>query len=400
MGFDRDVYELLKKIMSLGCKPYVVGGAVRDHLLGLKSLDIDVAIQGTEATLSLICQECSLAKEMISPYGTLNISLGHKEIQLSLFRREQEYLDSRHPSKISFKATLEDDLRRRDFIQNALAWSVEDEELIDLFGGAQSLFAPQVVIETIQEARSSFQDDALRMIRAFRLWGRIGLKKKVAFSADIKDALRTERQGIVLLNPQVLHKEMLKIWQEDNAARVLEQMDSLGILELVFPAISDQGLPKHWTQELEVARTLTERLLVFAQLCNVEPLILYGINYPVKLINRVGKMYSVISLLEKDQDDVGVKRSLRNFSPADIESACHLYGRLSQEPSRLYVKICKMGETIHHQQLNINIELLRQAGYQGHRLGDALDYLLDCVYTDEANNNKKKLLQMLKKRGI
>ena len=168
-----DITETLQNKARLpdrqGYLAYLVGGCIRDRLIGREPKDWDIATNAPpEQIIPLFIKTVYENK-----FGTVTIVNEEtkdeklKNVEVTPFRTEANYSDRRHPDEIKFSNKLEDDLSRRDFTINALAYSPDTGELIDLYGGIKDIEAH--AIRTVGEADLRFTEDALRMMRAIRL---------------------------------------------------------------------------------------------------------------------------------------------------------------------------------------------------------------------------------------
>lgn len=164
MHFERKGYmqptDYLKKIESKGFKAYIVGGYVRDKILGRKSSDVDIT---TNATPKEICEIFEISNK--DNLGSINIKTGELNIDITTFRKESNYL-GHHPRKLSYVDDLETDLKRRDFTMNTICMD-KDGNIIDLLGGKKDL--NNRVLKVVGDVKKKFTEDPLRMLRAIRL---------------------------------------------------------------------------------------------------------------------------------------------------------------------------------------------------------------------------------------
>ena len=154
--------KILVKIEEAGYQAYIVGGFVRDYLLGIESNDIDITTNATPKDL------CTIFKDAILPateYGAVSIVVNQIPFEITTFRKEYTYENNRKPEKIMYIDSLEEDLKRRDFTINTICMD-KNGKIIDLLGGQKDLQAKQ--IQTIDASLSSFTLDSLRMLRAIR----------------------------------------------------------------------------------------------------------------------------------------------------------------------------------------------------------------------------------------
>ena len=161
---------VMKQLVDAGYEAYFVGGSVRDMLLHKPISDVDIA---TSATPQEVKEIFSHTVDVGIEHGTVMV-IHHKEgYEVTTFRTEEGYEDFRHPDKVTFVRSLEEDLKRRDFTINALAIGI-DNQLIDFFDGIGDL--ERQCIRCVGDAKERFNEDALRMFRAVRFVGQLGFQ--------------------------------------------------------------------------------------------------------------------------------------------------------------------------------------------------------------------------------
>ncbi len=162
--------ELLQFLKMHGHQAYLVGGTVRDFLLGIEIKDLDVTTSATpEQVMDLFADAIPTGIK----YGTVTVKFKDQYIEVTTFRSESNYIDYRRPSVVEYSDSLEDDLSRRDFTINALAMDVEGE-IIDLYDGRRAL--AEHMIKTVGVAEERFREDPLRMLRAIRFVAQLGFQ--------------------------------------------------------------------------------------------------------------------------------------------------------------------------------------------------------------------------------
>ena len=154
--------KLLRELTSHSYKAYIVGGFVRDYLLGIESNDIDICTNATPKQIKEIFEDSCLPNE---DYGSVIVERYGVRFELTTFRREIEYNDNRRPIEIKYIDDLYEDLLRRDFIINTLCIN-ENGKVLDYLGGREDL--NNHIIRTIGSASSKFSEDPLRILRAIR----------------------------------------------------------------------------------------------------------------------------------------------------------------------------------------------------------------------------------------
>lgn len=211
-----------------GFKAYLVGGAVRDMILGKKGHDYDLATNATPK------QIMGIFKKVIPTgiaHGTVTIHIFGMQIETTTFRTEADYTDGRHPDSIKFATTIEEDLSRRDFTMNAIAADLESGELTDPFDGQKDI--RNKIIRTVGEPQERFAEDGLRPVRAVRFSGQLG------FSIE-------EKTLAALSEPEVLKKtasisverfrdEFCKMLLCERPSDSLKLLEKTGILNIFIP---------------------------------------------------------------------------------------------------------------------------------------------------------------------
>lgn len=171
---DKSLFEqakpILEHIQKNGFEAYYVGGSVRDYVMRRDIHDIDITTSATPDEIeSIFSHTIPVGKE----HGTINVVYNHENYEVTTFRAEDDYLDHRRPSGVTFVRDLYEDLQRRDFTMNAIAMDTE-YQLYDYFGGQQDI--NNRIIRTVGLPEERFQEDALRMIRCLRFQSQLSFE--------------------------------------------------------------------------------------------------------------------------------------------------------------------------------------------------------------------------------
>ena len=207
---------------------YIVGGAVRDYLLGVRSSDYDFC------TDALPDQVMSMFRKVIPTgikHGTVTVLFKKESYEVTTFRTEGAYSDQRHPDNVTFVRNLEEDLSRRDFTVNAFAANCLDGQIIDLFDGLSDL--KNKVIRAIGDPVKRFEEDALRMMRLARFCAKLG------FSADpaTKAAAAKLCENIKAVSNERIFDELSKTLMSEIPTVGLRIMEDTGILSHILPEV-------------------------------------------------------------------------------------------------------------------------------------------------------------------
>jgi len=226
------VPELLKDLSrhftARGYQVYLVGGAVRDLFLGKKPDDWDIATDATPA------QVASLFRRIIPTgieHGTVTIPFREHHIECTTFRTEQGYSDGRRPDSISYAATIEEDLSRRDFTMNAIAVSLPEGSVIDPFSGRADI--GRRLIRTVGSAAERFSEDGLRPLRAVRFSSQLAFTMEQSTLEAIRPALPVTARVAL----ERVREELVKILASPVPSTALKSMEATGLLQLILPEL-------------------------------------------------------------------------------------------------------------------------------------------------------------------
>ena len=224
--------DILKKMNEIfvqhGYKAYLVGGAVRDMLMGKEPHDWDVT---TDATPE---QVMSIFRKVIPTgiaHGTVTVHFMKNEIEVTTFRTESDYSDGRHPDKVEYTGNIEEDLSRRDFTINAIASYLGDGTITDPFHGRDDI--KRKVIRTVGNPLERFSEDGLRPVRAVRFSAQLGFEiERETLKAISEPEILKKTSGISL---ERFRDEFLKLMKAEKPSAGLKLMEESGILDIFIP---------------------------------------------------------------------------------------------------------------------------------------------------------------------
>lgn len=251
-----NVKKIIDRLQSEGYEAYAVGGCVRDSYLGLSPHDWDIT------TNALPHQVKSLFRRTIDvgiQHGTVVIMIGDEGYEVTTYRIDGEYEDSRHPKEVTFTSNLEEDLKRRDFTINAMAYS-EKTGIIDLFNGIDDL--NNGIIRAVGDAKERFAEDALRMLRALRFSARFGY----TIEKDTKDAIRELAPTLANISAERIREELEKLIVSKHPDRMRDAYE-LGVTKVFLPEWDsmmecEQNTPYHYLNVGEHTIKALENLVV------------------------------------------------------------------------------------------------------------------------------------------
>ncbi len=182
--FPPSVSELLLRYNSAGFKAYLVGGCVRDAVLGIKPADFDIAVSATPEETKALFADSKVIPTGIK-HGTLTVIYKGIKTEITTFRKEGAYTDRRHPDGVEYTRFVSEDAARRDFTVNALFYNPK-EGVVDFYGGISDLRAG--VLRCVGDPLKRFDEDALRILRALRFSARLGFKIERDTAAAMEDS--------------------------------------------------------------------------------------------------------------------------------------------------------------------------------------------------------------------
>jgi len=219
------------KVVSIlkqnGYEAYVVGGAVRDHLLKTSLTDIDIT---TNAKPYQVAKHFKTKPTGIK-YGTVTVLFGSDTFEVTTFRIDGPYQDSRHPEEVSFEATVEDDVKRRDFTINGLLMD-ENKEIMDYVGGKEDLQLK--LIRAIGDPKIRFEEDALRMMRAFYFQSKLGFQ----IEKETREAISELRFKLLDVSNERILNELIKMFKGPFLKRAIKSLITTKVHE-VLPGLKE-----------------------------------------------------------------------------------------------------------------------------------------------------------------
>ena len=245
-----EALPVMQQLVDAGYEAYFVGGSVRDMLLHKPISDVDIA---TSATPQEVKEIFSHTVDVGIEHGTVMV-IHHKEgYEVTTFRTEEGYEDFRHPDKVTFVRSLEEDLKRRDFTINALAIGIDDQ-LMDFFDGIGDL--ERQCIRCVGDAKERFNEDALRMFRAVRFVGQLGFQVeeetknaisllKMNLSKVAVERMKVEFEKMIQSS---YRKDALKLFVETGLYQACPLFDGKGeiLLKLAEFPIKEMSVLQAW----------------------------------------------------------------------------------------------------------------------------------------------------------
>lgn len=431
MNIPEEVGIILKTLQQANFEAYVVGGCVRDALLGREANDFDVT---TNAEPHEIKELFTKTIDTGLKHGTVTVRINHKSYEVTTFRIDGEYLDNRHPESVTFTKSLKEDLRRRDFTINAFAYNDKDG-LVDYFDGLNDL--KNKVIRSIDDPYKRFNEDGLRILRAIRFSAQLGFE----IEDNTKKAMKELSYLLKNISKERIRDEFVKILMSEHPEKLNEARE-LGLTKYFlsdFDILFDtkQENPHHiydvGRHTIEAIKVSKKDLIIRLSLLfhdfgkpgtktydkkgiahfykhailseNLANLNLKSLKFPNLIIKEV-------CFLIAHHDDIivpkekYVRRAINKISPelfpllleirrCDIMAQSDLDKEKRLNDNKLieeyYLKIMKNEDCLSLKDLAVNGDDLKSLGFKGKEIGKILSRMLDVVI-DEPNKNSKNYL--------
>lgn len=391
---DPGAAALLTRLHAAGHAAYAVGGCVRDSLLGQTPHDWDLCTSATpEQVLELFGETHCIPTGL--QHGTVTVKHSGELYEITTFRTEGAYSDGRHPDHVAFVPDVKEDLARRDFTINAMAYDAE-EGLIDPFGGQNDLAAG--IVRAVGEPQRRFEEDALRILRLYRFAARFGF----AIDPATGQAARALCRHLDCVSEERIAEELSRLLAAPAPGAYLEAE----VLAVIFPELDAAELPES-RRILDALEPGMEHVPVrlAALLC---PLGEAGARAALKRLKCSNALTGMVATLVREAATgmpgaaltLTAKRFLSRYDLAtitDLTALCsaqhpeqaEAFAALQQEAARLVETnaCCRIN------QLAVNGRDLMDAGIRpGPGLRRVLDALLEQVLTGQLANEKAALL--------
>jgi len=220
---------IIRRLRAAGHAAYLVGGCVRDLLLGRRPEDFDVA---TDAPPERILELFPKAGEIGAHFGVVQVRAEDAAVEVATFRSDHSYADGRHPESVAYETDPRQDALRRDFTINAMFLDPETGQVLDYVDGRRDLDAG--VIRTVGEPGERFAEDHLRMMRAIRFAARLGFRMDEPTMAAVQEL----KQRIHMVSAERVRDELGRILTEGGARRGFELLQECGLLEEILPEVA------------------------------------------------------------------------------------------------------------------------------------------------------------------
>lgn len=433
------VNTIIQTLQEHGYEAYAVGGCVRDSLLGREPGDWDITTSASpDETKKLFARTVDTGIE----HGTVTVLLGKEGFEVTTYRIDGKYEDSRHPTEVIFTRNLREDLLRRDFTINAMAYN-DTEGIVDIFGGMDDL--KRKIIRCVGNARERFGEDALRIMRGVRFAAQLGF----SLEKETKEAMTELAPTLEKISAERIQTELVKLLVSDSPELIREAYH-LGITAVILPEFDEM---MRTGQETKYHRYDVGEHTVQA-VCNVPPdkvlrltMLLHDVAKPeMKTVDADGtahfkghdirgeqKAKEILRRLKFDNDTIHKVTKLVRWHdyrmPVEKKNVRKAMSKISAELFPMYLLV-KRADILAHSMYRREEELENLSGLQkcyeeivadhecvslkqlavtgtdligigmkpGKQIGEVLNELLRIVLEYPEFNNKEHLLRFVQNR--
>lgn len=396
IALPQHVEYIIQKLAEYGYEAYAVGGCIRDTLLGRKPGDWDIT---TSASPSQVKRIFRRTIDTGIAHGTVTVMIEKCGYEVTTYRIDGEYEDGRHPKSVKFTSDLLEDLKRRDFTINAMAYN-KASGLVDAFDGIGDLERKK--IRCVGEAKERFSEDALRMMRAIRFAAQLGF----TIEEDTVEAIRLLAPNLSKVSRERIQAELTKLLLSAHP-QMVEKLFSLGLIKQVFPALSacfEQGDQEEMLKRLE--RTEADLILRYTVFLSViggpageRREKVRGFLRELRFDNRTTDYVSRLSEHRDKALSLDKPRLRRQIVEIGEDIFPYLLKLLhDSEAERLYREMKEAGDCLSVKELAVNGRDLIEAGAEpGKELGATLKELLFLVLEKPEYNTRDQLLSLVRR---
>lgn len=435
----KEMEIIFNALESRGFQCYMVGGCVRDFLIGKKPNDIDFTTDAFPEDIKKCFKVFSIFETGIM-HGTVSVVINHQPFEITTFRRDGDYLDNRHPESVKFVSDVKEDLARRDFTINAICYNPK-VGFVDCFGGFEDL--QHKIIRCVGNPETRFKEDSLRILRAIRFSAVLGYE----IEENTKNACFNLSSLLKNISVERITSELFKTIVQPNAGKImLEYVDVFGVAipELLEMKGFEQHNPHHIHDVLKhtcVALSGADEDLIVRL-----AVLFHDIGKPKSFsMDKKGnghfyghaklseeKTRGILNRLKVDNNTKNQVLTLVKYHDLDLQPTekyvkrlCYKLGSIEMvkklllvqradnfgqaplHPERLlkFDEIDKIIQKLEGDNLSFSLkdltvrgEDLMSLGLSGKEIGEGLKFLLSAVLNNEVENEKEPLLNYLKSR--
>ena len=379
--------EIIARFENAGERAYIVGGSLRDLIIGLPPHDFDIATSALPEKTAALFSDKRVIETGIK-HGTVTVLWNGEPIEITTFRVDGDYTDARHPNSVSFTTEIEKDLSRRDFTVNAMAYNKRDG-LVDVFGGESDIKAK--VIRAVREPQVRFSEDALRIMRAFRFCAQLGFE----IDAPTLDAAEECAPLLVRVARERIGAEFLRLICSENAAHALQSMIERGVMSYVLDGYTPSSKLVRAISRVEAEPISRLALLLSEADADTARRLLESLRCSTKQIT--GTLAIMRGACERVESELDARRLIAKTGIYAVGAAELSEALCVSDAGAVSLVKRQMDTPSSVGDLAVNGKDIADLGAKGKAIGEVLDALLKVVIDDPALNSREALLALARK---
>lgn len=426
------VNSIIETLLAHGFEAYAVGGCVRDGLLGREADDWDITTSASPYEVKALFRRTI---DTGIQHGTVTVMLDKEGFEVTTYRIDGEYEDGRHPKEVLFTKNLEEDLKRRDFTINAMAYN-EQTGMVDIFGGVKDL--EDKIIRCVGEAGDRFDEDALRIMRAFRFSAQLGF----SIEENTRIAAAQRAENLKKISAERIRVELTKLLLSAHPDRLL-WMQQNGITDIVLPefdvmlatflqegayafnlgvytlkVIGQAGTQGNWSKkELQMLKFAA---LLHSLAESAAEAVMRRLKFDNETTDMVARLVASFDTYldlsgSEEEHPAAMRHMMHRLGPDMMELLWELQraqivsgnpetmeqkSEVLAKTRELYREVVTRGDCVSLKQLAVNgKDIIGIGATPGRQLGDILDQLLQQVL-DKPELNEREILLSLAKQHI
>lgn len=376
----------LDRLSSAGYEAFAVGGCVRDSYLGLLPHDWDVTTSALPEQTKQVFSDCKTL-DIGAKHGTIALVLSEEILEITTYRLDGDYKDHRHPNQVSFTSQLKEDLSRRDFTMNAMAYAPQ-VGLVDVFDGRGDL--DRKLVRCVGNPDVRFTEDALRMLRALRLGATLGF----ALETETAASIRRNCHLIEAVSSERIQSELRKLIMGTHAGQVLDAFPE--VLQCIFPNYMEPDQLKGALTQAEPNESVRFALLLRSTPAPLE--CLRERRFPSGLQKEVAGLCATQEVV-LNPDRISVRKALSTYGPNTLRQMIQFRTAQGQSMDAVVSMLKQVeadGDCVRLQDLKLSGKDLEQLGYVGPQIKRELETLLRGVMEETITNERDLLLLQAK----
>ncbi len=391
MNLPQNVKYIIETLEKNNFEAYAVGGCVRDSLMGVEPKDYDIT---TDALPEQVKELFKKTVETGIEHGTITVVEGGENYEVTTYRIDGEYLDNRRPDKVVFTPNLKEDLLRRDFTINAIAYN-DTKGYQDFFEGQKHIKEKKII--AVGDACKRFDEDSLRIYRGVRFACQLGFE----IDDETKKAMITKAELTQNLSVERIREELIKALKSIHIENLKTFID-IDVLKFY-----DDILNEHVKNNLEnIIKNLNNMERTST---NVLATLFYGLSIEdvkrqlkkLKLDNKtINEIFTILDYINVENfDDLYFTRKALSKYSEFFKTMLYVQEILTGVDNSSILKnvniVLENNQPINIKDLAVNGKDMQEAGFVGVQIGEKLSFLLDEVHKNPKINTKEQLIKLL-----